>query len=699
MPKTTSRTRPRRGTPGPTLAPAAILAAALLALVAPALAQAEPIAPGADYVPGEVIVRYEAGEAAEGRRTLRASPEVSKRERLPAPRIDLVKLAPGVSVRAAIRRLGRRPEVAYAEPNYRRELFALPDDPLFPLLWALHNTGRGRARADADIDAPEAWESTTGDPGVLVAVLDTGVDRTHPDLAPNLWRNPGESGEGRETNGIDDDGNGFVDDYRGWDFSRSSDDGIPGPDNDPQDHFGHGTHIAGTIAARGNNGIGVAGIGWHTSLLPVRLGDFDLSVAHSIRGIAYAAAMGADVANMSYGGWAPSRAEADAMRNAPGTLFVIAAGNDFSSNDRRPVYPCNYGVRNSTCVAATEQRDRLARFSNHGRLSLDLAAPGRSIMSAALAPIRFTAFVDRFQRPLRGRWHKDGPRDTWRRVVSERTVLRPRGLRVRRTRMLATSRGRYANGLDTSLLSMRLDLSYGSGCGISYWLAGRTEPLRDRLLIEARAGNGEWMQIASHSGRVRGSRQSAPLREVSGKPDVQIRLRFVTDSTLRREGYRIDDLAVRCGRRYFRLSGTSMSAAHVSGAAALVKARYPGASAVELRARLVGSVDRPRALRRATRTGGRLNVARALEPDTRPPNTRALFVRRLGKRRAQLRILSTEPLSSRLCSIDGAPAVPCGRSYKAPRLAPGRHTLRAWARDYFGNEDPTPALLRFRVGP
>ena len=358
-------------------------------------------------VPGEVLVRYRAGSSATTRHAARASARVDSASRLPLPGLELLEIGEGRSVRAAVRRLERRPGVLYAEPNYVRRFHEIPDDPLFDQLWGLHNTGAGRWVADADVDAPEAWDTTLGSQDVVVGLIDSGVNHQHPDLATKIWANPGETGAGRETNGVDDDGNGFVDDFRGWDFSR--DDGTPEGDNDPMDVLGHGTHTGGTVAAAGDNGIGVVGVGRATALMPLKTGDFSVSAAQSVQAVRYADRMGADVVNMSFGGFRPSFAEQDAIKAADDVLFAISAGNEYSDNDERPVYPCNYAARNITCVAASTAGDTLAGFSNVGRHSVDLAAPGADILSTAWRRVLEPLLDEPFARPLRGRWRSEGP--------------------------------------------------------------------------------------------------------------------------------------------------------------------------------------------------------------------------------------------------------------------------------------------------
>src|SRR4051812_42508335 len=352
-------------------------------LAALALAAAGP-ASGAtpDYAPGEVIVKFRDGVSPTERADALHDRGASMKRALPTGRTVLAATAPDESVPDAVDRLEADPRVAWAEPDAYRHAGALPNDPLLAQQWALRNTGQtvdgAAGAADADIHAAEAWERTTGSPDVKVAVVDSGINFGQPDLAPNIWRNPGESGGGRETNGVDDDGNGFVDDWRGWDFVQS--------DNDPSDNYGHGSHVAGTIAARGDNGIGVAGVAWRASLIPVRvLDNTDRGVcSDTAAGMAYAVHAGARIVNLSVGARLPCQAERDVIDGAPDTLFVVAAMNDGRDVDTTGGYPCAYTEPNIVCVAASDQSDHLASFSNYGARSVDLAAPGVSILSSFL---------------------------------------------------------------------------------------------------------------------------------------------------------------------------------------------------------------------------------------------------------------------------------------------------------------------------
>lgn len=290
--------------------------------------------------------------------------------------LTLASVQPGMSRKNALALLRGSSHVVYAEPNYVVSAAVIPDDPRFAELYGLNNTGQTGGTVDADIDAPEAWDSQTG-LDVVVAVIDTGLDYNHEDIVGNVWSNPGEV----PGNGIDDDNNGYIDDTRGWDFVNN--------DNDPADDNGHGTHVSGTIAAVGNNGIGVAGVNWSARIMPLKFLSARGSgtTADAISALDYAVMMGARISSNSWGGGAFSQALYDsiAAAQAAGHLFVAAAGNDGVDTDITPSYPASYDLDNIVSVAATDDNDALASFSNFGAVTVDLGAPGVSILSTTPA--------------------------------------------------------------------------------------------------------------------------------------------------------------------------------------------------------------------------------------------------------------------------------------------------------------------------
>ena len=269
--------------------------------------------------------------------------------------------------------------VAYVEPDYLRSIRSTPGDTDFGRLWGMHNTGQSGGTTDADIDALEAWEITTGSSEVVVGVIDSGVNYTHPDLAANIWTNPGESGDGKETNGIDDDGNGYIDDVHGWDFSDN--------DNDPMDTFSHGSHCSGTIGAVGDNGTGVVGVCWNVRIAALKWSTSDTNADSAIiEAIEYATAMGFRVTNNSYGSSQFSQAMSDAVAaaGAAGQVFVVAAGNAGRDNDTTPDYPSGFAHENVIAVSATDHNDTIDSQSNFGATTVDLGAPGVDIYSTVL---------------------------------------------------------------------------------------------------------------------------------------------------------------------------------------------------------------------------------------------------------------------------------------------------------------------------
>jgi subtilisin family serine protease len=299
-----------------------------------------------------------------------------------------VKLARDADVAGFLEAANHNASVEYAEPNYVMHVLGtkdsedevVPNDADFDKLWGMKNTGQKDAegtvgKVGADIGATKAWKTTTGNKDIVVAVIDTGVDYTHPDLKDNIFVNTKEIAG----NGIDDDGNGFVDDVHGWNFAGVS-------TNDPMDDNEHGTHVSGTIGGKGNDGQGVAGVNWTTSILPVKFlsGAGSGTLEDAVKAIQYATLMHVNVMSNSWGGGGYTQSLFDAINEAKnaGILFVAAAGNDSQNADSTPHYPAGYQIDNVISVAATTNTDSLASFSTYGKRTVHIAAPGHKIYSS-----------------------------------------------------------------------------------------------------------------------------------------------------------------------------------------------------------------------------------------------------------------------------------------------------------------------------
>ncbi|MBI3928161.1 MAG: S8 family serine peptidase [Armatimonadetes bacterium] len=348
----------------------------------PPAAASSPAAPSSrdEYVPGEVLVKTRPGifksesrlEQDYGARVL---------ERLPAPgpfksagsEILRLELPEATTTAEALEKMAGDPRVEVAAPNHVYHLAGAPvPNDLVPELWGLQNTGQDGGKPGADIDAPGAWAVTTGkrDGGPVVAVLDTGMDYEHPDLRANLWTNPNETEDG-----TDNDGNGVVDDVHGYNAVLDNGDARAG--------HGHGTHVAGTIGAEGNNGLGMVGVNWQARIMPVKIfpDDGDATTAATIiRAIQYADRMGARITSNSWTGAGYNPIVKEVLANSP-ALHIFAAGNEARDNDDTPTYPASFNLPNQVVVAASDRNDELGFFSCYGKKTVDVAAPGVSILS------------------------------------------------------------------------------------------------------------------------------------------------------------------------------------------------------------------------------------------------------------------------------------------------------------------------------
>jgi PKD repeat protein len=369
------------------------------------------------YAEGEIIVRYKPGVASDSRKYQAATSRANDKIRPKKVKdigskslggIQYIKLPSNISVEEAVDIYSKDSDVLWVQPNYIYRLSTVPNDPLFPQQWGLNNVGQivnnqPAGTSGSDIHAPAAWDAFTGPVGsndVLIAVVDTGIDYSHPDLQPNIWTNSGEMGtdsQGRDkrTNGVDDDGNGMVDDWHGWNLidrnGNTTDDG------------GHGTAMAGIIGAIGNNEAGISGINWNVKIVPVKVFNSE-GVATDywiMQGMARAIddANAHIISNSWAGGDSPDNYVRDFINQNTDVLFIFGAGNcnnnpaetcycgnwayrnnDDTSNPCR-AFPASYTSTNIISVASSDQNDNLAFHSHYGATSVDLAAPGTNITS------------------------------------------------------------------------------------------------------------------------------------------------------------------------------------------------------------------------------------------------------------------------------------------------------------------------------
>jgi subtilisin family serine protease len=533
------------------------------------------------YVEGEVIVTFKPATSLEGAKaalkkkalgfTNYFGPLSASRKRHTGLVRDKTKTT--AQLIAAVK---GDPSVESVEPNYLRWVNADPNDGLFSQLWGLKNTGQtvngtaGTASDDIKFVGARALERTPLNQ-IVVGVLDTGLDTVHSDLVANVWINDQET----PFNGIDDDNDGYVDDVHGYDFADG--------DSDPSDSGEHGTHVAGTIGAVGDNGLGVIGVDDQLKILPLKVSSDGNTInsAAAISALQYATVLkqrGVNIValNASYGGGGFSSAESAAIQAAgnAGIIMCVAAGNTANNNDASPTYPANYRLSNMIVVAASDQNDALASFSNYGATTVDLAAPGTNILSTKPSTVSFQAGGTTYNSAL--------------------------------ITLSAPTTGVTGNIVDCGTGNTAAEFPSAVRGHIALVQRG-TETFSTKVSNAVAAG-ATAVIIYNNTGSpifngTLESPSSIPARAISRTDGSAIK------AALPETG------AIVVSGNYQYLDGTSMATPHVTGAVAFAAMNFPADTVAQRRQRLLANVDARPGLQGKMVTGGRLNLLRIVDSD------------------------------------------------------------------------------------
>lgn len=514
---------------------------------------------------------------------------------LGVPGLFLVTLPGNMTVKDAVSYYSGQPGVAYAEPDYYRQVSAIPQDPDFWRQWGLQNTGQvfkentTAGKPGADINATAGWDMVTGG-GTIVAVLDTGTDYLHPDLAANIWTDQATGTHGYDT--------------------------ITGT-LDPMDQHGHGTHCAGIIGAVANNGIGTSGVSWNATVMPVRWLDSNGigRVSDEISAITWAYQHGARIMSCSYGYSRQSKAEEEVIAQT-NALFIVSAGNSNDDIDIAPTYPASLPLPNIITVAATTAQDTKADFSNYGPHSVHLGAPGADIYSTYRSvyipvPVLHEPFDTLENWTPIGNWTSDTTRYVSA-PASAGIFFDNTGENATGMSMTLTSRNPLPSmaGMQNPVISYQIEMDGNAGS----------------VILEGSQNGMYWVQIdLTYPDSIPEDRfvlKQASLPESLRGGNLVVRFRAEGSGL----SCNIDDLILSDGYgslaepRWVYMSGTSMAAPMVSGVAALLSAKAPGADIQQIRDALLSSTDPIPDLEGLTVTGGRVNLTAALNAIGQPPD-------------------------------------------------------------------------------
>jgi subtilisin family serine protease len=569
--------------------------------------------PGKDYREGELIIKYKpqaASISSSRAKTLSRVQGIQLRALNASESIIHAKLPAGTSVAQAIADLAGDPNVEYAQPNYvYHATSTTPNDTYFSSLWGLKNSGQtvsalspandpdttsnppSGSTSGKDMDLTSAWDTITDCSSVIVAVIDTGIKYDHADLSSNMWNS----------------GNGSIPNH-GWNVISGA-----SPANDPMDDHGHGTHVAGTIGAVGNNGVGTTGICWKVQLMAIKALDSSGSgnTSDIVTGINWAVSHGAKVINMSLGGGGLDTAMGTAIdtAKASGVVVVVAAGNDGTNNDTTPSYPCNFSKANLICVAALDQAYGLASFSNYGATTVDVAAPGVNI--ASTWPYLVTAITDNFSSgwtytPNSGGW---GLETLYSGGVPYPSLVNPSNWDGTIT---------YSANADHHVYKT-FNLSGATKATLAYLVDLDTESGADLFRIYNSGSGGDPVtsgsQISSDSGTNTYYDGELPVSSSCLTTTCTIGLRFTSNASTQKTGVAFLEFQVMKSNydttHYNVLEGTSMATPHVAGLAAMIFAYNPNYTYADVIAAIKNGVSLP-ALSGKTKTGKAVNAMNAL---------------------------------------------------------------------------------------
>ncbi len=560
-----------------------------LATCLPASLIAEP-----DFAPGQLLIRFEPSADSQAIEAFTQKHDLLIEHRYRhstthTARGTLVLFKGGGRTMAAMRQLvANDPTIAYAEPNYTRQLSALPDDTNFGLLWGLHNTGQTvngtSGTLGADINYPEAWKlSRTPSTEIVVAVADTGINIQHPDLMDRIWSHPAEIAD----NGLDDDGNGYIDDIHGYDFGTDS--------NAYLDNHGHGTHVSGTIGATSDNGTGITGVSGSARLIQLKIESADgkLYTSDIIEAFEYAtdlknSGVNLVAVNASFGGPSFTQAEHDAIdeMNTAGIILCASAGNDGLNNDSTSHYPANYDLPNIISVAASDQDHDLAVFSNYGNTTVDLAAPGVNIYSTL--PIDQSTYTSSLNA---------GGNDYTTEPLEYAGTTTPSGLTAA---VIACGLGYpedFPGSVDGQIaLIQRGELTFAdkvshamAANAVGALIYNNVDPPAAAWTLGTEA---DWI----------------PALQLSRSDGADILAALPLSATI----HNTSDLTT----AYQYLNGTSMATPHVTGAVALAALNFPNDSVSERVARILNTVTAVPTLTGQVSSGGVLNLQQLLDADS-----------------------------------------------------------------------------------